>query len=85
METVINYLVRLTQANLLLVLALIAGVYICLICIAVLDRKIGYMKKELDAIIKFHGIEMPEEMPAKKQKKSKKKSDVSAENEETKT
>lgn len=69
MEAVIEYIVRLSQANILLALVLIVGIFICLICIAVIDRKIGYMRKELDAIVKFHGIEIPQESPESKQKK----------------
>lgn len=69
MEAMIEYIVRLSQANMLLALVLIVGIFICLICIAVVDRKIGYMRKELDAIVKFHGIEIPQESPESKQKK----------------
>ena len=47
MEAVIEYIVRLSQANILLALVLIVGIFICLICIAVIDRKIGYMRIDL--------------------------------------
>jgi hypothetical protein len=69
MEAVLEYITKITQSNLLISIALIVGIFVCLICIAVVDRKIGYVRKELDAIIKHLGIEIPEDAPVKKTRK----------------
>jgi len=74
MEQMMQYLVSLTQSNAALTIALIIGIFVALICIAAVDRRLKDMNKELDALIKFHAIEIPEEKPEVKQKKRKKAS-----------
>lgn len=68
MENVLNYIVRLSQANLLLGLALVVGIFIVLICIAAVDRKVGYVKKEVELLLQHDGIEIPQPEPRKKKK-----------------
>lgn len=74
METLIQYITNLSQANFLLAMAVIAGILLCLICMAVVDRKIMYLNKKMNALTEHFGVEIPEEAPAKKKKPFKKES-----------
>lgn len=77
MEQILEYMTRLTQGNLLLGLTLVAGVFIILICIMVLDRKISYVRRQLDAVIKHYGLEVAPEPPREKIQFTKKKKETS--------
>jgi|GEM_PF-4827158 len=48
--SVLDYLTKLTQANLLVGLICIIGLFVTLMCIAVVDRKIGYLKSAVKDI-----------------------------------
>lgn len=74
METFIQYITNLSQANLILAMAVIAGILLCLICMAVVDRKIVYLNKKMNALTEHFGVKIPEEVPAKKKKLFKKES-----------
>lgn len=74
MESFIQYITNLSQANLILAMAVIAGILLCLICMAVIDRKIVYLNKKMNALTEHFGVKIPEEVPAKKKKPFKKES-----------
>ena len=78
LEQFIVYITKLCQSNFVLGIVLCAGVFLVLICIAVVDRKIGYMRRQLDAIMQHYGLEALPEPPREKikwEKKSAKKSE----------
>jgi hypothetical protein len=68
MENMLSYIARLCQANLILGLVFIVGIFVVLICLAVVDRKVGYVKKEVELLLQHDGIEIPQPEPRKKKK-----------------
>lgn len=72
MDTIYQYIIQLSQAEVLLALILVVGIFVALICMAVINRNIALSIKKIDAVMKHFEIELPEEEPVKKEKTSKK-------------
>lgn len=71
MENMLSYIARLCQSNLILGLVLIVGIFVVLICLAAVDRKIGYMRKGIDLLLQHEGLEIPQPEPKKSKKQAK--------------
>lgn len=78
MEEMLIYIIKLCQANLILGFVFIVGIFVVLMCLAAVDRKIGYLKKEVDLLLDHEGIKIPEPAP-RKGKKGKKAEATEAE------